>query len=290
MVPRRLFSRTATPLVVLGLFSAGATAAPISFTGNVANDFNPQTNPAVKVISVSDNPLTIGQSDWITNRGWVSGWSIQDIRLSYDQVTDTLAVGINNFKNASGQVAPFGQANGDPTGTATAYDVAHMGGDKSIALAIAGVNASNSSTPGAPVIIAGVPADKSMAGTGTDGFTVSSLNTANSSSGLAYEFGKQLPQYTGNLAYDPSPSHPQLEFTIKNFSQIAGLDLSKGIWLSMYAGSSQDGVAGEAYLDWTKTPALAEQNTPEPTTWLAWTVACGAAAYRYRGRRKDKRA
>ena len=78
-------------------------AAPIQFTGNVTSDFNPATNPSVVVTPVSSNPLNIGQSSWITANGWVSGWSIQDIRTNYDATTDTLYVGINTFKNASGQ-------------------------------------------------------------------------------------------------------------------------------------------------------------------------------------------
>jgi hypothetical protein len=284
MVPRRFCSWSFAILVSIGLGSSAALAAPIQFTGNVANDF-PLTNPSVFSAPVSSNPLNIGQSDWITNRGWISGWSIQDIRTSYDASSDTLSVGINTFKNAQGQYAPFGQANGDPSGTPTSYDPAHLGGDKSIALAFAPVNATNVSQPGAPVMIAGVPADKTTAGTGIDGFTVSQFDPSRASAGLAYSFGKSLPQNMGNLAFDPSPAHPQLEFTITNFSKIPGLDPSKGFWISAYAGSSLDGVAGEAYLAWSKIPASAEQTIPEPTTWLAWTMAACVAAWRFRGRR-----
>ena len=86
-----------------------------------------------------------------------------------------------------------------------------------------------------------------------------------------------------NLAYDPTAAHPQLEFTIKNFSQIPGLDPSNGLWIEMHGGSAVDSV-GEAGLAWTKVPITAAQNIPEPTTWLAWTLVAGAAAYRFRGR------
>ncbi len=86
-----------------------------------------------------------------------------------------------------------------------------------------------------------------------------------------------------NLAYDPTPAYPELEFTIKNFSQIAGLDPSNGFWIEMCAGSAVDGV-GEAGLAWSKIPITAAQNIPEPTTWLAWTLVAGAAACRFRGR------
>jgi hypothetical protein len=284
MVPRRLYTWNVALLVLLGLHAPAAFADPIQFTGNVTNDFNPTTNPNVNTTPVSSNPLTIGQSSWITANGWVSGWSIQDIRTYYDTKSDTLYVGVNTFKNSQGQNAPFGQANGDPKGTTTGYDPAHLSGDKSFALAIAPVNASNLSQPGTPAVIAGVPADKTTAGTGTDGFTISQFDPSKASSGLAYQFGKSLPQFMGNLAYDPSPSHPQLEFTVKDFSKIPGLNPSNGFWIEAYAGSSLDGVAGEAYLSWSKIPANAEQNIPEPTTWLAWTLVAGAAACRFRGR------
>ena len=290
MVPRRLSPWTVALLVVVGINAPAALAAPINFTGYVASDFNPATNPNVVVTPVSSNPLNIGQQPWETANGWVSGWSIQDIRTYYDSSTDTMYVGINTFANPKGQYAPFGQANGDPTGTPTSYDPAHLGGDKSIALAFAPVSASNPSSPGTPVVVAGIPADKSLVGKGTDGFTVSNYNAASANAGgLGYAFGSQLPQYTGNLAYDPSPSHPQLEFTITNFSKIPGLNPNNGFWISMYAGSAVDGV-GEAGLTWTKLPASAEQNIPEPATWLAWSVASGLAAWRYRRRRNRAQA
>ncbi len=67
-------------LVLLGLQAPAANAAPIQFTRNVPNDFNPAANPGVVVTPVSNNPLNISQAAWITANGWVSGWSIQDIR------------------------------------------------------------------------------------------------------------------------------------------------------------------------------------------------------------------
>ena len=286
MVPRRLFTWNIALLVLLGLNAAAANAAPIEFTGNVTNDFNPATNPAVVVTPVSDNPMNIGQPAWITANGWVSGWSTQDIRTYYDASNDTLYVGINTFKNSQGVNAPFGQANGDPTGTPTGYDPAHLGGDKSIAIAFAPVSSTTPTQPGTPLVIAGVPADKSQSGSGIDGFTVSKYNAATAADGLGYQFGQTLPQNTGNLAFDPTPAHPQLEFTITNFSKIPGLDPSNGFWIEMYAGSAVDGV-GEAGLAWTKVPITAAQlipTAPEPTTWLAWTLIAGAAAYRFRGR------
>ena len=61
MVPRRLYTWNIALLVLLGLHAATANSAPIQFTGNVDNDFNPATNPGVVVTPVSDNALNIGQ-------------------------------------------------------------------------------------------------------------------------------------------------------------------------------------------------------------------------------------
>jgi hypothetical protein len=289
MVTRRFRPWSLAFLILAGVHPPLASAAPIQFTGNVTKDFNPANDVNTVVTPVSSNPLSIGQSSWITNQGWVSGWSIQDIRTNYDSGTDTLSVGFNNFKNPSGGIAPFGQANGDPSGTPTPYDPAHLGGDKSFALAIAPFNPVSPAQPGAPVAVAGVPADKTTAGTGTGGFTVAQYNAAGANNGLAYQFGKAITQAAGSyMAFDPSTSHPQLEFAIKNFSKIPGLDPTKGFWISAFAGSSLDGVAGEAYLSWSKVPANAEQNIPEPTTWLAWTLVCCAAGSRLRHRRRTQ--
>jgi hypothetical protein len=290
MVPRRLYTWNVALLILLGLNAPAANAAAIEFTGNVPYDFNPATNPGVVVTPVSNNPLDIGQPAADTANGWVSGWSIQDIRTYYNASNDTLYVGINTFANSQGVHAPFGQANGDPTGTPTADDPANLGGDKSIAIAFAPVSATNPTQPGTPLVVAGVPADKSVAGKNTiDGYTVSSYDAVKAANGgLGYSFGQTLPQYTGNLAFNPNPTQPQLEFTITNFSHIPGLNPSNGFWIEMYAGSAVDQV-GEAGLAWTKVGTTAAQqipNVPEPATWLTWTwtLVIGAAACRFRGR------
>src|SRR5262249_4566194 len=77
--------------------AAGAAAAdPITFTGNVANDFNP-ANRGVYVVPVSDSPSSVGPASWMTAAGFNSGWAIKDIRLSYDAKSDTLSVGVNTW-------------------------------------------------------------------------------------------------------------------------------------------------------------------------------------------------
>ncbi|WP_165249846.1 hypothetical protein [Paludisphaera soli] len=284
--------------VLIGPTSSALLAAPINLTGFVEKDFaESKGSPAtgrIHVEQVTSSPTTIGQSNWITQNGWTSGWNVKDIRFSYSGGTDALAVGFNTWANKSGQYAPFGQANGDPSGTPTPYDPAKLGAntptsDKSFALLIARENPTDRSIPGQVVAIAGVPADKSLNGLGINGYTVANVDLNRASGGLAYMFGTPLNnnKHLGNLAFDPNPSQPQLEFTIANFKELVGGDMStKGFWVSAYAGSGLDGVAGETYMDWRYIGPLGEQ-VPEPATVLAWTLVIGGMTWRARSRRKN---
>ena len=291
MVHDRLGPLILAVVMMAGLGPNAVRADAINFTGNVPNDF---ANANTVIIPVNPSPQSLGE--WptsVTDNGtWVTGWNIKNIYLSDDPKTGTLYVGINNWANANGQIAPFGQANGDPSGTATPYDPAHLGygtpsSDKSIAMVFAPTNPANPTVPGTPVVIAGVPADKTKNGPGIDGFTVSSINNSQASGGLGYMFGQNLPQNQGNLAFDPTPAHPQLEFTIKNFNQL--IDPSKGFWIEGFAGSAEDRYVGTTNLDWTKVPQLAAQqipSAPEPSTWLMWSLAAsGMVLWRLRRRR-----
>jgi len=295
MVHCRLGPLILAVVMMAGLGPDAVRAAAINFTGNVEQDFNTAdpNHLTTEVIPVNPDAQSLGQWPAMTGNGtWVSGWNIKDIYLSYNSSTGTLSVGIDNWANASGQIAPFGQSNGDPSGTPTPYDPAHLGygtpsSDKSIALAFAPVNTANPSVPGTPVVIAGVPADKTKNGPGTDGFTVSTIDNSRASGGLAYMFGQNLPKNQGNLAFDPTPAHPQLEFTIKNFNQL--INPSKGFWIEGFAGSAEDRYVGTTNLAWTMIPQLAAQqipSTPEPSTWLMWSLAAsGMVLWRLRRRR-----
>src|SRR5271157_6650403 len=237
MVHDRLGPLILAVVMMAGLGPNAVRAAGINFTGNVEKDFNTAdpNHLTTEVIPVNAAPDSLAQWPAATGGGtWVSGWNIKDIYLSYDSKTGTLYGGLDNWANASGKIAPFGQANGDPSGTPTSSDPAHLGygapsSDKSFALVFAPLNLGNPNVPGTPVVIAGVPANKAMNGRGIDGFTVASINNSQVSGGLGYMFGKPLPQmYQGNLAFDPSPLRPQLEFAIPNFNQL--IDPKKGFW------------------------------------------------------------
>ena len=290
MIRPRLLPLSLAALALLG--ARTALADPIKFTGYVENDFS-TTDPNVAVFNVLNSPLDVGPSQFMINNGWVSGWAIKDIRVSYDSKSDTLSVGFDTFKNAQGQPAIVGDAdgNGDPGGAspqmakAGGIDSPHLGGSKSVGIALAGVNSADPSQPGPTVLVAGVPADKSTAGPGIDGFTVS-LPKGNS--GVAYNFGKSLTNASGNpvgqLAFDPSSAHPGFEFSINNFSKVSGIDPAKGFWMEAFAGAAEDVVVGSAGMPFVRIPAFDAQNVPEPATILAWSLVAAAAGLRYRRR------
>ena len=125
-----------------------------------------------------------------------------------------------------------------------------------------------------------MPADKSSAGSGIDGFTVASY--AGSNAGIENNYGATLTGHVGTLAFDPSSANPSFEFTIPNFNSIAGLNPASGFWVKLYSGSADDGSVGEESTAWIHVPAFAAESIPEPTTWLAWTLLGGGAVWHRR--------
>ncbi len=292
MVRLRLIQLGVATLALAG--ARPAISAPITLTGNVASDFN--VSGAV-VTPVFTNPSQVGEASFIPANGWVSGWAVKSVDTYYNTSTDTMYVGINTFKNASGATAIVGDAdgNGDPGGaskqmaSAFGVDTPHLGGQKSVSVAFAPDGPNGPSSPGTPVVVAGVPADKTTVGPGLDGFNVASFKNQSIGTqtiGIENDYGSTLTNNLGTLAFDPSAAHPGFEFTIKNFSKIPGLNPANGFWLELYAGSSSDVIAGEATLPLTRIPLLGPQiiHTPEPATLMTWTLVAGSAALGMRRR------
>ena len=203
MVRHIAFRWTLATLAVLG--ARVASADPISFTGTVAQDFSP-SNPSVHIAGADElfddpNPLNrIYQLPEMTAQGLINGWAIKDIRTSYDAASDTLSVGLNTFSIA-GRAVGAGAADIEAlVAQHGGIDPPQLGGRKSITVAFAPNNPDGSLMPGEPVIVAGVPAEKSAAGPGIDGFTVARYKGL-VTQGIANNYGKPLP---GNLARWPT--------------------------------------------------------------------------------------
>jgi hypothetical protein len=285
MVSRNALRWTLATLTLLGARSV--SAGPINFTGSVEQDFNPTADNGVQVIQVDPDPLNrIVQLPQMTSQGIINGYAIKDIRLQYDSSTDVLSVGVNTYSIAGSAIGTGGADIAKALSDYGGVDPANLGGDKSITVAFAGKNLNDSSKPGAVIAVAGVPADKSTAGPGIDGFNVAAYKA---NGGIQNSYGASLANNLGALAFDPSAAHPGFEFTIKNFSKISPdlLNPKDGFWIQAYAGSGQDNPIGEERTAFIKIPALSEQQVPEPTAWLAWTfVAATAGAARLRRRRR----
>jgi hypothetical protein len=285
MVRRSVFPWTVATLALLGI--RVASAAPMTFTGSVEQDFNPNTNQDVQKFVIDTNPFNnIYHTPYMIQQNAVTGWAVKDLRLAYDTSSNTMAVGVNTYG-----IAGDADGNGDPGGVSAAdsgfthgLDQAHMGGQKSITVAFAQNNPGDPNSPGTPVIVAGIPADKTTAGPGLDGFNVASFKGL--AAGIQNNYGATLGNNLGTLAFDPSQAHPGFEFTVNNFNQIPGLDPKAGFWIKVYAGSPDDGSVGEESSQWIRVPSFAPETTiPEPATWLAWTLMVGGGAvWRRRGK------
>jgi len=275
--------RSALATLLLG--ASSVSAGPIDFTGFVEHDFNP-ADKQTKVIQVNSNPLNnIVQMPEMTAQGIINGYALKDIRLSYDFNSDTMYVGLNTYSIAGSAIGTGGPDLAALLAAQGGQDPADVGGRKSISLGFAGVNRNDLSTRGDNIMVAGIPANKALAGPGLIGFTVSTM-TGGRDAAVQHSYGSLLSNQMGDLAFNPSAAHPGFEFTIKNFSKVSSnLNPEEGFWVNAYLGSPDDRGIGEEGSGWIKIPAFEKQVVPEPTTWLAWTaVLASAGAYRVRRR------
>jgi hypothetical protein len=275
--------------MVLAAFAwAGVQSAPadqIQFTGNAAVDLPWQTgngiivdNPFPRPAGVSgepvSNPNDVAQAAWMTQQGWVSGFNIKDVRIHYDKASDSLAVAVNFF-GIAGDIDGNGYPGiADPrTIAAGGIKLPHLGGRASVTIGL-NLHAGDASHVGTPDIVAGVPADKSQAGPGIDGFTVATYRPSNE--GIQFNYGPTLYDHLGKLAFDPDKAHPSFEFTITNMSKFPGFDpLTNNLGIKVFAGSPDDVVGGEDTIPWTTLAP--EQFVPEPAALLAWSLGAAAA-------------
>jgi len=269
-------------LALLALIAARpASAALITFTGNVASDF-----AGVKdTVHIADPANDVAQSSWMTQGGWTSGWNMKGMSLHYDKPSDTMYVGVD-FYGVAGDVDGNGNPGGaDPrTLTASGVDLPNLGGRESITV---GFDLNND---GVPDVVAGVPGDKSKAAgpPSIDGFTVNLYKDANND--LSMKYGASLMgTHPGKLAFDPSAANPDFEFSLKNFSTLPNFNATKGFSVIAYAGTPDDVVAGEDFIPLTHVGMPSQepepQQIPEPTSLLAWSLVVGGSAFGLRRRR-----
>ena len=198
--------------------------------------------------------------------------------MAYNAATDTMYVGVQTW-GVAGNVGSATIANGN--GMVVGFESLNGGTYNPLNLT-------------APAFVAGtanVAAGQSNAaagrGAGLDGFNVARYTggTVPGTMNLLTGFGTTISSGLGNLAFNPSASTPDYEFTVANFSKVLGADPSKGVVIMTQDGevnvnSSKDELVGVGL--------QAQTITPEPTTWMVWAGLAGGMAWGYR--RRSRRA
>ncbi len=276
----------------------------VNFTGVAANDFPVTTSPGVQVVTgIPINTSTGAQTNLPGANNQVpivpepfrpffnvSGFEIDQLRVSYTAADDTLNVGVEgplNGRNGNQVIAADSDNNGN-SGTVDPRvlaldplfaDPADMGGTKTYGVSLEFNGATS------PQIVAGFPV-----GAQTDiaakPFQVARALQNTPSNLPQFDETQTLPQYTGNYYLANDPTRPNFEFQIPNFSQlyqqITGLALTSTSQISIGAfGTSQQdaGISDEVFAPLplsvpqitvpTPTPPLPPVPTPmSPTTFV----------------------
>ena len=256
-----------------GSVGTGPSGTATTWTGNVETDFPSTQNGVITLV----NPRypSINPESYITSNNLSTGWSIKDVRVMYNETQDTLYVGLNFFGLAGDSDGNGNASTVSPeAANRGAVDLPNLGGRESITVGFY-------MTGGAkPDYLAGVPQNKQQAGTGINGFKFSAYQNLNTS--LAQSYGAELTQFQGDLYFDPSITHPDFVFSVKNFSQLPGYDPINGFGLIAYAGSPDDTYSEEGAL----FPRVAFGRIPEPATVLGWSLVALGAAWRIRARKR----
>ena len=274
-----------------------AAATPITLTGNVANDFTQSNGSVIVPIGYKDSsgtfqytsgPNYVGVQQTVPN-ALPSGAFMQNVAFHYDASTDTMFVGIQGFTNANGHEI-LGDMTGNPNSAADSTPVVgsvssptnSFLASKSIALsfASASTNAAGQEMMGTPSIIAGIPAVKPN--TTTPDFVVAHYSA--SSAGLPFSFGSSIAN-GGSLAFNTSSGRPDFEFTINNFSKITGINPTGPFFVQGFDGMAGSSAGKSQFTGLYIPSAQGGLSTPEPATWLAWSLILGGAGWRY-GRRR----
>ncbi len=274
-----------------------AAATPITLTGNVANDFTQANGSVIVPIGYKDST---GTFQYTSGPNWVgvqqtvpnalpSGAFMQNVAFHYNASTDTMYVGIQGFNGANGHEIlgdmtgnPNAAADSNPALGSVASATNSFLGSKSIALsfATASTNAAGQEVMGTPSIIAGIPAVKPD--TTTPDFMVAHYNA--SSAGLPFSFGSPITN-GGSLAFNTSAATPDFEFTINNFSKLTGINPTGPFFVQGFDGMAGSSAGKSQFLGQYVPSAQGGLSTPEPATWLAWSLILGGAGWRY-GRRR----
>ncbi len=267
----------------------------VNFTGNVATDFPATESPGVVIFNSANSttPITFPIIPSVfSSLIKTSGYAISEIRVSYDAADDTLSVGLN-------------QPPADPTnpssGSVIAGDADDNGNAGNVNPAVLAIDPLFEELPalegqdiemaafldlsdaGVPDIVAGFsptqpPLPPNMSPSPSPNpaapkpyqVAVAIPDPINPQTGVP-TFSTPLTNNTGNVYLANQASHPNLEFSITNFSQLYqaetghALTPSSVIGIGAFAGSLHDGGISNSYFpENTFTLAQATVTPPNP--------------------------
>jgi hypothetical protein len=238
----------------------------VNFTGNVPVDFPATQSPGVSIISNNVNFAPLGNLSGVV---FTSGFNIKDIRVTYTPSDDTLSIGLDGPPASASSTNEVIAGDADDNGNSATVNPAVLAiapdfedfpdfqGSESMGIGLDLTGA------GSPQIVAGFP-EFAPVGAAVKTYQVA-LATGPS------EFGTELPQFEGNIYTVNSPTHPNLEFSITDFSvlyhEITGQTLtpSSVISISGFGGSGNDGEIGEATIGPGTFTLASATPTPTPT-------------------------
>jgi hypothetical protein len=283
MVGRNVFRMMLVVVAVSGARSA--MADPITFTGNVSTDFGittpgQSTNTNVTVVSTSSslNPsISTGTGGTTLYNDVSPGDAIKQVAFSYDAANNTAYVGVQTW-GVAGNVSNSTIANGN--GMVVGFE--SLNGQT--------YNPINLTAPtfvaGTANIGSGQTAAEAGRGSGLDGFNVATYTggTVPGTMNLLAGFGTTLSTGMGNLAFSPSTTTPDYEFSIANFSQVLGASPNKGVVLMVQDGQINIDTSKDEIVGVGLQPQVIPPNTPEPSTVVIWVGLAGGMAWGYRRR------
>jgi len=229
----------------------------VNFTGNVPIDFPATQSPGVVVLPDNPSVQHPAIAPAIQPIVKVSGFDISDIRVSYSPYDDILSIGLDQppSGNHPGEVIAGDADNNGNSGTvnpavtstpgfSSFMDPADFGGSEHMGAFIDFTGSGNAQivagfSPTPPTGVLAKPYEVAQA-----------IPTGPNS---APNFGTELPQFEGNVYTNNSIFHPNLEFSIRDFSELykeetgQTLNASSVISIGAFGGSGEDTGIGEAF-------------------------------------------
>ena len=234
----------------------------VNFTGVAATDFPVTTGPGVQVVigvpvsqggnnTVPLIPPALSTPGLVT----VSGYQIDQLRVSYTAADDTLNVGVEgppNGRDGNQVIAGDADNNGnsgtvDPKVVAVdpgIQDPADMGGTETYGISL------DLNGDGSPDVVAGFPIG-SQFDLSAKPFQVARALAGTPTNLPQFDETQVFPQYTGNYFLANDPTRPNFELQIPNFSQLyqqitgQAFTQTSPVSIGAFASSQQSGGISE---------------------------------------------